>query len=683
MKTYERNMADQALIVKSLKVLDKIEGGGVTEIRRDVEAVRQQQQVQNKQQEKYWEDLSSDGIVSAVEKQSLLREMENITRSEAAITAQAATLGYTGRILQDFIDTYGDLRDYLYVTLKLFDNMSEDSAIDDRDTFNTYFSNYYFEENFVLLAITAGILDTLNFRVLESLNEPGEEGETAIYRGGIYQYVNGAWKSVTTGAYKGPRDALPDNEEGAFFIVSDDFTMTDVLYVNDEELYVNNDTLGILHTYDKGMIYYCKQGAWYIEENTSDWKYAAAFADVINITGELPGLFQDAIDNLQSQLDGKISNLPVYYGATSTIPANPNEGDFFCFSGTSYGDWVKSKVYVYRSGVWVGLDPMDTANRNYYMQALEDILAMNVSTNGYFAAIFASAFFANDATLQSLSVRIIKLRTGGSIQSEKTPYSSQTQGLLIDADGNIDANGNTHIRNLTVDNNAIINGSGYIGANMTIKGPLDGCTGTFSGALSGATGTFNGDIDAGYDQTLGLYSFSVNSRQIRMYGNYNANGSIKINGILSYILKSNEQFISGAWHPVDRNGVLSVVQAYIFRLNNIKTIIGETKFNSLFPDNGIQYFSISGKMGIRISPNEYNITLREIGLTRVNNTFLTTGCQIVGYSGDTTYMMLIDLINNIWRFDRLQQNNYQDLVLEPTVNLGNVYELFDSSMFMD
>ena len=484
MKTYHENKADTALTVKSIKVLENIEGGGITEIRHDVNAVRQQQIAQDRKQDAYWEALSSDGIVSAVEKQGLLREMENITRSEAAILAQAAALGYQGRILQDFIATYEDLRDYLYVTLKLFDDMNEDTAIDDRATFNTKFSQYYFEENFVLLAITAGILDTINFRVLQSLNERGTEGETAIYRGGLYQYVNGVWKNVTTGAYKGPRTELPESEEGAFFIVSESFTMTDVLYVNDEELYVNNDAFGIMHTYEKGMIYYCKEGVWYVEENLSDWKYAAAFADVINITGELPGIFQDAIDNLQEQ----INRIPSYLGASASIPANPKTGDCFCYIGNTSGTWIKSMLYRYENNAWQFLDPEDTANRQFYMLALEDILASQAVGPGYFSTIFAYAFFGNAATLQSLAVRTIYLSEGGYIQSEHTQYSPNQQGLRIDNDGNIDANGNTHIgKNCNIDGATTIGGSCSITGNTTILG----------NTIIGNNAMFRGEIESG------------------------------------------------------------------------------------------------------------------------------------------------------------------------------------------
>ena len=500
MKTYENNMADQALIVKSIKVLENIEGGGITEIRNNIDAMRKQQSFQGKKQEEYWTALSSDGIVSPVEKQSLLREMENIKRSEAAILSQAATYGYTGLVLQDYIATYNDLRDYIYVTLKLFEDMNSETVIEDRDTFNTKFSQYYYSENFVLLAITAGILDTINIRVLQSLNESGTEGEIAIYRGAVYQFQNDVWKNVTTGAYKGPCTELPESEDGAFFIVSESFTITDVLYVNDEEFYVNGDVLGITRTFIKGMIYYCNDGIWYIEENTKDWKYTAAFADVINITGELPALFQAAFDELQAGIDdlqsqiGQINtHVPVYLGASSSIPTG-QEGDYFVYSGGSTGSWVKSMVYRYTNGSWEQLDPTNTAYRNYYMMALEDILATQVTGEGYFSTIFALAFFANSATLQSLSVRTIYLSSYGTIQSDLNTYSPGRTGLRIDANGNIDANQNTHIGGIcNIDGDTTIGGTCTINSNGSINGDIS----ILGRAVIGGRAIFRGEIESG------------------------------------------------------------------------------------------------------------------------------------------------------------------------------------------
>lgn len=596
-KTYERNMADTALVVKSLKVLENIDGGGIKEIKNTVEAVKRQTTAQAKQQEEYWKSLSDDGVITVIEKQTLYRETQNIARSYAAITQQAAALQITAALLNDFVRTYEALHTYLYTTLKLFDDMSSETVLDDRAAFNTYFSNYYFEESFVMIAITAGILDTLEFRVLESLTEPGEEGETAIYRGGLYQYVNGAWKSVTTGAYKGPRNELPGDEEDSFFIVSESFTLTEGLIINGEELYVNGEVLGITHTYVKGLIYYCQDGVWIPENDRTNWRYAAAFADVINITGELPQIFQDAIDNLQAQVDtkasaaslqqeiqdrqgqytiiagdiveingdisdivervngvdgtlnehaadiealdgdlsslsgrtssletemeGKISHLPVYFGPTSVIPSNPQEGDFFLYTGSNSGKWIKSIIYRWKNNSWYetpntspyGLDPANTEFRSYYMMALEDVLATNVASTGFFAKIFSDAFFTNDASMNSLATKEIYLRQNGYIQSDNVTYVEQTTGLKLDADGDIDANGDTHIAGKVAigvplknsqgqympdfnDYDVVIGGRTLIKSGTKIKGELEGVTGSFEGDLN-CSGITISNVEAG------------------------------------------------------------------------------------------------------------------------------------------------------------------------------------------
>ena len=584
MKTYENNMADQALIVKSLKVLDKIEGGGVTEIKNDVEAVRRQTVAQNKKQEEFWKQFSDDGVISVIEKQSLYRESQNIDRSYAAITQQATALQIESSIMVDYIATYNALHTYLYSTLKLFDDMSSETIIDDRDTFNGYFSGYYFDENFVLLAITAGILDSIDFRVLESLTEPGTEGETAIYRGGLYQYINGAWKNVSTGAYKGPRTELPPDEEGAFFIVSEAFTLTQGLIVNGEELYVNGDLLGVVSTYLKGYIYYYEDGTWHPVFDKTDWRYAAAFADVINITGELPQIFQDAIDDLQEQIDtkasaaslaeeietregqytiiagdiveindditaiieradaqaatisdqqtqinGKISHLPVYLGpATSTSYLSPQVGDYYLHTGSG-ADYLKIKRYDGGSS-WYTLDPSNSTWKNYYMMALEDILAAENAGTGTFTQLFCQAFWAASASVTNLDVKTIYLRQYGKIQSANATYSRESVGLMIDANGNIDANGDVHLGATSTNKVAIgvslKNSQGQYQPDFNNYDVVIGGRTKFKGTLDGATGKFSGLLDCGVLKVEGrsitsyLFDWQPESTKARIYQIY-------------------------------------------------------------------------------------------------------------------------------------------------------------------
>lgn len=597
MKTYERNMADTSLIVKNLIVLDKIDNSGIKEIRKNVEAVKQQAVTMVKQQEEYWTALSNDGIISVIEKQNLKREIENIRQSYAAVTQQAATLGYSNPILQDYTATYNALRTYLYDTLKLFDDMSVETKIPDRTYFNELFSNYFFMENFVLLAITKGVLDTISIRVLESLDEAGEDGEIALYRGAWYQHVDGNWKNITTGSYKGAKNELPETEEGSFFLASETFVMIDSLYVNEEELYVNGDILGVTNYAIKGYIYYCTNGVWYREDDKTNWRYAAAFADVINVTGELPQIFQDAIDDLQDQITDavtslqqeiatregqytiingdlvqissditnlvsdvndntaeleaqeatlqeqaaallaqaaeleaqgqtvndqglsiedlrtqaaalaaqadaiaaelatKISHLPAYIGVSASTPSNPGIGDFYVFSGsgTNY-----SKIKRWTGSTWEVLEATVWQNRNYYMMALADILSINAVNDGYFGALFCQSIFANQASINTLETRTLYLRQGGAIQSAASTYEAGEVGLRIDDEGNIDANGDTHLGGVcNIDGNThiggvcIIDGDSQISGNAVFSGDIiAGPLSLLSSTPSGETITY-------------------------------------------------------------------------------------------------------------------------------------------------------------------------------------------------
>ncbi|MBP5793350.1 MAG: hypothetical protein J6W46_06885, partial [Spirochaetaceae bacterium] len=300
----ERNMADQHLVVGSLEVLGSVESGTTKEIRRTIEAVKAQTLQLYRQQNSWWTKLSDDGIITPIEKNMLLREFENIRRSFAAIYTQAQSLGFLGTmIVQDYIRTYENLRDYVYIDLKLFDNMDAETELPSREYFNQQFSNYYYSESFTLIAINEEIAATINFRVLDNLNEPGEENEVALYMGGIYMYVNGAWKSVNTGDYKGALTEITEAYENAFFLAADNFTEADTLIINDEALYVNGEELLIHRYFEKGFIYYYQDGDWIKDTDTRDYRYVAAFADVINVTGQLPALFQESLDELQQQID--------------------------------------------------------------------------------------------------------------------------------------------------------------------------------------------------------------------------------------------------------------------------------------------------------------------------------------------------------------------------------------------
>jgi hypothetical protein len=93
------------------------------------------------------------------------------------------------------------------------------------------------------------------------------------------------------------------------------------------------------------------------------------------------------------------------------------------------------------------------------MIALQDILSYESAGDGYFSTAFCNAFFANKASINALKVHTIYLENTGAIESANEQYVPGSVGLRIDAAGNIDANGTTHIGGTcTIDGNTTIGG---------------------------------------------------------------------------------------------------------------------------------------------------------------------------------------------------------------------------------
>lgn len=530
MNLNERNYAGDHVVVGSLEVLGDVKGGAIKQIRRSIDLVQQQAEVINRTQQRYWEELSSDSMITPLEKQELLKEIKSIQQSYTAIYSQALSIGQeSSEYVQDYIATYNDLYSYIYTTLHLFDDMTTVTDIENRQTFNTKFYNYYYSESFVLVALSKGLLDSVSIRVLDSLLDEGEEGDVGIYHGALYQYVNGAWKNVSTGNYKGALDALPPDEQDAFFLCSNDFVGIQELYINGEQLQINDGNglqpLGISRLFRKGYIYYCQDNSWYEQQDKTNYMYVAAFADVLNITGELPQIFQDAIDDLQEQIDN--NKVPRYRGPSATNPEDPVEGDYFVYSGTSTATRRNSDIYRYTNGDWERLDPVLSQNSTYYMQALEDILQLNNANNGYFAALFAQALFANNAFLYALSTKLITLRgPDGYIQSDNyNPESPESAGFRVSHNGNADFNGNTHIAGKVAigvplrGNSNFNNYDVVIGGNTLINGVMKAVRFEIVGVQAGdvVQREFNDIFDVGNTQnTYNLTTITRGTMRIKI-----------------------------------------------------------------------------------------------------------------------------------------------------------------------
>lgn len=491
MKTYANNMADQDLTVHSLRVLQDVKSPVLTQLKREVNSIQNSTVQISQKNNKYWQELSSDGIITPLEKKMLKREVESIANSYTALYTEAVAEHYeSADFFQDYMATYQAFRDYIYYSLHLFDNMEENTEVD-RDEFNDYFSTYYYSENVTIVSMTVGVISDLGFKVLTSLEDEGEEGDVGLYHGELYQYVDGGWKPLDRDLYYGKSAILPPTTEGRYFLCTDNLLLDDILYVKDDEDYdpleLNGEALTLFKRYEKGFIYVWEDYHWEKKDPATDYRYLVALGDYYAVTDDLPGVIKEEVAEIAREAAG--SN---YYGPLIVPPQNPSINDFFLYAGETSGTWEFAKLYLFTTTGWIKLDESDYSKRDYFMQALQDILTVadEETSTGYFSTVFCNAFFANTAAMNALAVHVIYLDTNGAIRSRETEYVYHSTGLLIDASGNIDANGNTHIGG-----ECTIDGTTTIGGNTTIQGVCNVDKLHFSKSYSAsATGFVNGDV---------------------------------------------------------------------------------------------------------------------------------------------------------------------------------------------
>lgn len=531
MKNYENNMADQDLIVHSLRVLSDIKNPALTQLKREVNTVQKNAIQIAQKNDRYWKELSSDNIITPVEKKIIQREMESIANSYTALYTQAVAEHYDqADFFIDYMATYNALREYIYSTLQLFNNMEANTEVD-REEFNEYFSDYYYSENFTIVSMTVGIISQLGFKILTSLDDEGEDGDIGLYHGALYQYVDNEWKLIDRELYFGKSTVLPPSTDGRYFLCTVNALLDDVLYLNDGENWepfeVNGEVLTLFTDYDENYIYVYEDYHWDRKEPDEDYRYIVAMGDYYSEVETFPAIFRNEVEIIAEDAVRK-----TYQGPSLVPPQDPQEGDFFLYIGQTSLDqkWIQYNLYIFQDGEWTRLDEQDFSKRDYFMQALQDILRYAPATEGYFSKAFCDSFFANQASLNALSTKVIFLDTGGMIKSNV--YTEGTTGLKIDAAGNIDANQNTHIGGKVAIGVPLSQMGNYdivIGGNAKIKGTLDAAGGTFTGALNGATGNFTGQINA-TSGTMGNLTVNndlrFNAKLSRIYGGIRIDDSI-------------------------------------------------------------------------------------------------------------------------------------------------------------
>lgn len=172
MNLKSKDRSSEALTVGSLNVLGKLENGALNSIHTHLKSSDAQQSKIIADIEKLYENISADGVITANEKQILKKEVGIIETEYPIILQKAQNAKKSESEINAFKVAFKALRDYLFIDLKIFDEMSE--ALDvDREVFNKKFADYYKSravlqvasdaENYLSFPTDTNILSLLNF----------------------------------------------------------------------------------------------------------------------------------------------------------------------------------------------------------------------------------------------------------------------------------------------------------------------------------------------------------------------------------------------------------------------------------------------------------------------------------------------------------------------------------------
>lgn len=451
----QENKAGTELIVSKLTVLEGISGGGIEEIRQDVEMIQSSVQTMGGKQNDYWSSLSKDGVITPVEKRQLKKEYGTIDATHTALMAQAREKGVdTSSEVWAYDTAFEDLHDYLFIQLKLFDNMAENTELDSSETFNGYYNELYKALQNAQAKVNIG--DPGKIRKLNSLQDLGNDGEVALFEDNFYYYdlANHEWIGISVasklGEYMGVLTESPPQVLNQYFLVGPEGIYTDWLEITgnsraaEENAWVDEygEVIYINMGFETGYIYYWSENNEFVKvEDKNNWRYIVAMNDMIACHYDIsPQLYEwltgELAEELSKDVEEKVlEHSPKNLGQASAVPLNPNDGDWMVWAAASTSRFTKGHVYVYEKETvsWRELNPSDLTGkvRDMFMSSLTDILQVNPTESGYFSYIFAQAFFGNSATINSLRTYQAVIEEGGYIKSDNF-VSGQSGWILND-----------------------------------------------------------------------------------------------------------------------------------------------------------------------------------------------------------------------------------------------------------
>ena len=149
--TFGENMADKKLTVKSLRVLQEVDSPSINSIKSELAQTNQTIASLQGVQEKYWNSIADDNIITPEEKRTLYKEKQTLDTEYSIVIKNAENMtDYVD--YEPLIEAYNNLNSYLAM-IKVFESMSSNTKIDDRSEFYSVYDAYYQALNNVNQAI--------------------------------------------------------------------------------------------------------------------------------------------------------------------------------------------------------------------------------------------------------------------------------------------------------------------------------------------------------------------------------------------------------------------------------------------------------------------------------------------------------------------------------------------------
>ena len=148
---FGENMADKKLTVKSLRVLQDVDSPSINSIKSELAQTNQTIASLQGVQEKYWNSIADDNIITPEEKRTLYKEKQTLDTEYSIVIKNAENMtDYVD--YEPLIEAYNNLNSYLAM-IKVFETMSSNTKIDDRSEFYSVYDAYYQALNNVNQAI--------------------------------------------------------------------------------------------------------------------------------------------------------------------------------------------------------------------------------------------------------------------------------------------------------------------------------------------------------------------------------------------------------------------------------------------------------------------------------------------------------------------------------------------------